>query len=258
MWFCGADEALLWVRFFGVCRFAKCTFFLHAHCQTFLEAAKRAPLPLWEVHGTPLLLWAGVLLVVLDRTLEEALRSTDRQCKTAIFFCCQLGDHSNGQKKPTDTEIALVTIAHLRLYYSWWFYLAAFTSEQPIVIPRHFVSAHRAAFLHSWSLVLVYLWFLSWKEKHGIVQQFTFEVHSTLDMVAKCYITAASDKQTLIRMSWSICLPIFFRFSLFYILYFNNKMLEVLLAISALALTLRPPQCNEPRGCRMFDLAAKL
>lgn len=32
------------------------------------------------------------------------------------------------------------------MFFLFFFYLAAFTSEQPIVIPGHFVSADRAAF----------------------------------------------------------------------------------------------------------------
>ena len=51
-----------------------CTFSLHAHCQTLLEAAERATFPLREVHGAALLFRTGVTLVILHRAFKEALQ----------------------------------------------------------------------------------------------------------------------------------------------------------------------------------------
>lgn len=50
------------------------TLLLHPDRQALLEAAVRAALALGHVHGAALLLGAGVQLVVLHGSLEEALR----------------------------------------------------------------------------------------------------------------------------------------------------------------------------------------
>lgn len=94
-------------------------------------------------------------------------RQTQKDCKSVvspyfIFLCVGTCDRSSSTTKQLlKNKNALVIIAQVRLFnadvFLFFFYLAAFTSEQPIVIPGHFVSADRAAFFALWRLVLVCL-----------------------------------------------------------------------------------------------------
>lgn len=150
-----------------------CTFSLHAYCQTLLEAAGRTTFPLWKVHRAALLFCTDVVLVILHWAFKEALQTErynvhllfhslqiTRQCRIHLIIVAEIIYLSLIVVDYGCLECTIIPKHLMVLLQNPYFfmdspnpvpYLAAFTSEQPIVVSRHFVSTDRTALLWLWS-----------------------------------------------------------------------------------------------------------